>query len=334
MLNRLIAHRIIKEQHTNEAGLFLRATVLPAESELAAGLLAQLREAFQKRNPVAGIFESTGGTSSRFQQLVIGSPGKRDEGAFITLTKQATQLLRDEMRRESLATGGYLVFAEYTAAAEPFLLIALLSTTAKPGFDESLNLVATKMPDLDHLRHGVRVRLSAVKDNADGVVQFVSQRIAGVSDYFAKFIGCKEIVRPDVQGRHLHTALVSWTTSNKMSEQHRNEFMEKAYAHWKECRREGNAMTLTALANALSPKDPSPLLQHLGKEEHHLAGEFSPPPPSVMKRFVRFAFNAQGLKLEFDRNEWENRVQLNARMRTLTIRDVPDELIAAFNEKE
>jgi nucleoid-associated protein len=334
MLNKLIAHRINKEQHKNEADLYLRPKILPTVSKLASDLLVQLREAFQKRNPIAGAFESTGGTQSRFQQLVLGYLDRQGEGAFIELTKLATQLLCDEMKRESLASGGAVVFAEYTSGTDPFILIALLSTTAKPRFDDSMNLVAAKMPDLDHLRHGVRVRLNAVRDNSDGVVQFISQRVEGVSDYFVDFIGCEAIIRPEAQGRHLPTALGAWAASNELSDTQRNELMAKAHGQWKECRQAGTQMTLTALANVLNPNDPDLLLQFLGNEEHQLAGEFSPPPPSIMKRFIRFAFNAEGLKLEFDRNQWENRVEVDAARRTLTIRDVPHELITAINEQE
>ena len=52
-----------------------------------------------------------------------------------------------------------------------------------------------------------------------------------------------------------------------------------------------------------------------------------------MKRFVKFTFNKAGLKLEFDRNSWANEIKVNQKSKTLTISNVPDELITALAEE-
>jgi nucleoid-associated protein len=333
MLRRLIAHQIIKDQGTNIAELHLREEVLPIDSDLSGTLLEQLQDSFQRGNPAAGVFKSTGDTQSRFQQELLRYLQVDDEPAFVALTTEAMGILKDAAVREPFSSGGYVVFAEYESSTVTFLLVALLSTTAKPSFDENLNLVRSVALDLDHLRHGARVRLDGVEENTDGVVQFFSQRRDGVSEYFIEFIGCEAIAKSEVQGRRLYAALDGWARAKQLDDQSKRELMGRAHSHWTDCRREGQPMTLTGIANALNPADPDPLLRHLGGAEYDLAGEFSPPPTVIMKRFVRFTFNAQGLKLEFDRNQWENRIRVNHQRRTLTISDVPDELIAAIDER-
>jgi nucleoid-associated protein YejK len=109
--------------------------------------------------------------------------------------------------------------------------------------------------------------------------------------------------------------------------------MQTAYGYWKDCRHNNQAMTLTGIANALNPQKPDALLKYLGKEKHELAGEFPPPPMSVMKRFIKFSINKAGLKLEFDRSVWENKVSIRPATKTLTITGLTDELIAAINEE-
>ena len=334
MLRRLIAHQIIKQPHTNTAQLHLREDVLPIGSELTANLLEQLRESFLRRNPISGRFRSTGGTQPRFQQLLLRYLAAADDRTFISFTREAMEVLRGEMSRQQLATGGYVIFAEYDANNTPFLLTAILSTLAQPTFDENLNLVASTTLDLDHLRHGARTRLETVEENNDGVIHFISYRTAGVSEYFLDFIGCEAVARPDVQANRLYSAINSWAQERELEENQKLDLLARVHSHWQECRREQRPMTLTALANAMSPDDPQPLLTHLGQEDIGLAGEFSPPPPSSMRRFVRFSFNANGLKLEFDRNEWENRITINHQRRTLTIRNIPETLITAFDEGE
>jgi nucleoid-associated protein len=332
-LTRLIAHRLDKEPGTQTAAIRDRKEVLPVKSALAATFLDQLRDGFQKRNPVAGVFKSTAGTQPPFQQLLSRYLDSQSNKSFIAFSKDATLILKEEISKQQASTGGYIVFAEYSANGEGFLLTGLLSTLANPNFDESLNLVSSVALDMQHLRHGARMRLQGVSENVDGAIQFISQQTKGVSEYFVEFIGCKEVTRPEAQGRQLHTALEQWAQQEQLNDVQRGQLMSRAYTYWQDCRRERQQMTLTALANVLSPERSGTLLRHLGNENLGLAGEFSPPPPSIMKRFIRFAFNAAGLKLEFDRNQWRDRVDLNQERRTLTIREVPDELIAAFKEE-
>lgn len=334
MLRRLIAHQIIKGQLSSTAELHLRVMGLPTESDLSGTLLQELREGFQRRNPFSGSFKSTGATQPRLQQMLLRYLEQdSQESGFVSLTRDAMEVLKEEMITEPLSTGGYVVFAEYDFNDVPFLLIALLSTTANPTFDPELNLVASTSLDLDHLRHAARIRLLDVAENSPGVVQFISQRQDGVSEYFVNFIGCDAVARPSVQGNRLYTALEAWATDSHLEEQDKWELLGEAHSHWQQRRLEGRPMTLTALANDLNPDDPEPLLRHLAREDFQLAGEFSPPPPSVMKRFIRFSFHSGGLRLDFDRTRWENRISVNRENRTLTIRDVPEDLIAAIEER-
>lgn len=333
MLTRLIAHQIIKKAHETTATLQLRKKLLPTNSNVATILFEELRDAFQKRNPVAGAFLTTGDTQPRFQQVLSRYIKANDAQSFVSFTSSAMTVLCDEMAKQQAATGGYVVFAEYEADNTKFLFAALLSTTAKPNFDEELNLIESPALDMDHLRHGARVRFDKLEKNENGVVLFISEQSSGASDYFVDFIGCEAIASPEQQGRNLYCALDSWASANEYSDEQKGSLLQSAYSYWQTCRRNGSAMTLTAIANACMPQDSNALLKHLAKEGQDLAGEFAPPPPGVMKRFVKFTFSKCGLKLEFDRNTWANEIKINQKLKTLTITNVPDELITALSEE-
>jgi nucleoid-associated protein len=352
MLKRLIAHQILKKKSKSLATLHLRDEVLPASSTLAKLLIEQLRESFQRLNPLAGVFrsEDNAAGSKKTEVLKDQTPAPKDKSAaskektdsvfrqdllaylalvsdkaFVDFTKAAMKILKDEMANEPLATGGYVVFAEYEVKREVFLMSALLNTMARPSFDKSLNLVPSNPLDFEHLRHGARIRLKGVKANDEGVVQFFSQRADGVSDYFVEFLGCNAVVRPKAQGHLLISALNSIPVSDKT----RKKLKEKTYSIWEEARRENRPMTLTEIAAAVSPEKAEKILGQLAAEENDLAGEFLPPPPPVMKQLVRFAFNGDGLRLEFDLNPWVNRVNVDDD-KTLTITKVPTELVEAL----
>ncbi|MBV5332177.1 hypothetical protein JZU54_01045, partial [bacterium] len=63
-----------------------------------------------------------------------------------------------------------------------------------------------------------------------------------------------------------------------------------------------------------------------------LAGEFSPPPSKIMKRFVKFTFTQPGLKLEFDRNDWLDNITV--REKSITIRNAPADLVRQLSEEK
>jgi nucleoid-associated protein len=255
------------------------------------------------------------------------------DSAFITFSREAMGVLRDEMTGQQAATGGYVVFAEFEADGTKFLFAALLGTTAKPNFDDNLNLIQSPMLDLDHLRHGARIRYDKISGNQDGVVLFISKEAKGASDYFVNFIGCEEIARPEVQGRILYTALQRWAEGQRYNDDQKSQLLQGAYSYWQDCRKNNQAMTLTGISNALSPNDPNALLAHLGAEAQGLAGEFPPPSTTVMKRFIKFSINKGGLKLEFDRSVWENNVRINASAKTLTITNLTEELVVAIKRE-
>jgi len=327
---RIIAHRINKQQHQRETTSSLRAALLPI-GDLSAGLMAEMRTAIMNRNPVAGRFTREAGTQPALEQRLNTYLTNITDETFVALTRDATEMLVTRMREEPAATGGYVVFAHHEHDGAEYLLVVLLSTKAQPSFDEHLNLVASITLDFEHLRHAGRVKLNELPANTDGVVHFVSRRAQETSDYFRDFLGCEALTDSAAQGNLLHTALRSLAATNQLETGDATALMERAYSYWQTCRHEKRTMTLTALANVLAPQNPTIVLQHLSSEHHGLAGEFAPPPPSIMRRFVKFAFSKRGLRLEFDRDDWLEKVSVT-RGNSVVIRDAPAELIQDIND--
>lgn len=340
MPKRLIAHQILKDKNKTGASLTFRETVLPATSHLADLLIGRLNESFKSRNPLAGLFKTKDdapketseapvkNATSAFRQSLLDYMATPSDNTFVRFTKEATNTLGEKIGKQALATGGYVVFAEYSAGESDYLMIALLTTQATPSFDEHLNLIAANPLDFEHLRHGARIRLKAVKSNREGVVQFFSQSAEGVSDYFVDFLGCQPVLRPAAQGMLLLDVL----NSLQVNETTRKKIKEGAYREISEARRDNRTITLTEIAQAAPPKVQAKVLSHLTSEEHDLAGEFYPPSGAVMKQFVRFAFSGAGLRLEFDLNPWANRMSLDEQ-NTLTIAQAPPELVAQLREE-
>lgn len=329
---RLIAHRIEKKQHSKETNSLLRAELLPSSDDLASKFMDALRTAVNHRNPVAARFERVAHAKPAFEQRLTAYLKKTGDADFIAFSRDATTLLERRMKTEPLATGGYVVFAEYSQDKDTFLLVAVLSTKAEPSFDEDLNLISAVTLDFEHLRYAGRVRFGGVEHNEDGVVHFVSRRMEGLSDYFREFLGCEPVTDSSAQGRNLFTALSKFAEGEELSSDAKEAMMQQTYSYWQECRKADRPMTITGIANSLRPDDPTKILKHLTHESWGLAGEFAPPPTGVMKQFKKFTFARAGLKLEFDRNEWLGNITVKER--SVTIRNAPEELIEKLKEEK
>ncbi len=329
MSSRLIVHQIVKDRGSETTDLHLRASLLTSTTADAGALIDRLRLAITRGNPHAGRFTSPAGAQPPLQQRLLRYMRKQTDNEFVSFSRNAAGHLRNEMAKSGWATGGYIVFAEHKHGEETFLLVVLLSTHAQPSFDADLNLVSATTLDFAHMRHAARLRYSGVEQNEDSVVHFVSRNEKGVSDYFQDFLGCEELTDSSQQGRFLQSALRYMARDKGMNKE---TVMQQTYTYWKGCREAGKSMTVTALANLLAPDDPDPILEYLGDPKWGLAGEFSPPIPSIMKNFLKFAFDGKGLKIEFDRDDWLGNIRCTDT--TVTIRNAPASLIEQIqNEK-
>ncbi len=322
MSSRLIAHQIIKTQHCTSAEVALRDELLPANSSIAGSLMTQMRQAIAQRNPQAGRFKDPDIEQPAMQRKLVGYINARSDEAFVEFSRGFARMLKNKMAEEALATGGYLLFDEYEHGGETLLLVVLLSTHAQPWFDDGMNLQSASTLDFDHLRHGARFRYSSVEGNDDGVVQFVSRTAEGVSNYFQSFLGCEPITDSSAQGRYLHSTLRRMAADLRVE---KDDLLQRAYSYWQDCRKNQRMMTMTSLANTLLPDDPRRAMHYLSDPTSGIAGEFSPPPPKVMKDYVKFEFNESGLKLAFERDKWLD--NLTVKDRTVTIRNAPASLI-------
>jgi nucleoid-associated protein YejK len=234
------------------------------------------------------------------------------------------------MERHAASVGGYLVFAEYDHADEIYLAVVLLTSKSRAQFDDALNLSEVVTLDVEHVRHAARFRYSGVADNEPGTVYFVARASEG--KFFREFIDCDPVSDSKIQSSRLRTTINEWISTNGFNENQKEEIYKKTFSYWSGCRRENFPMTLEGLANSVYPNDPDPFRNFLSQENTLLMGEFTPPNPSDMRQFQKFAFNGSGLKLEFDRSEWLPRIAV--RNGTLTIRRAPQELLQMLENEE
>lgn len=326
---RLIAHEIRKSQHQQQTEIIYRESLIPANVR-AASLVDEIRNTFKRHNPQGARFRMPEGDLSSLQRYFAQYLEAEDRlTAFIEFTNIATRKLRTCMEGEPASIGGYLVFAEYQYGEETFLVVVLLSSKARARFDANMNLLEVATLDIDHVRHAARFRYTGLNENSSGAVQIVARASEG--NFFKDFIDCETVTDSEVQANLLKTAISSWIDAEGLSDPEKEELMKGTYGYWRACKKSASTMTLEGLANALYPNAPDRFRAHMTDEGADLEGEFSPPRARHMRQFQKFSFSGQGLKFEYDRAIWHNKVRVNGS--TLTIRNAPAELLEQIRDE-
>lgn len=329
MSYRLVAHLIDKKQHTSTATLVPRESLIEPSAQ-AASLIEELRSAMRRHSPQGAKFMQPAGMKAPLQARLVDYRNAPSDDAFLAMSLTSARKLMAEMEDESATVGGYLVFAEFSHSEEDYLIVMLLSTKARARFDLRLELSAVTTLDVDHVRHAARFRYSGVASNEAGTAQFVARSSDGA--FFRKFIDCDPISDTTVQANNLRSALAGWCDENKLGEDGREELYKKTYSYWKDCKNNGTNMTLSGIANQLEPNDPDKLLKFLSDEKLNLSGEFPVPTAKAMRQFQRFSFSGKGLKLEFDRRKWGEKIAITNG--NITIKKAPPELIEALSNDD
>ena len=207
-LHACIAHQLVKEQHQDIQPLVITTEQLDCESELVNQLIERIDSVYGNRYNARqyGIFstEADRGTFPDLFKNYVDSSNVAEEQdkQFIALTKEAMNRLYQQAKGVPFATGGYLVFADFSIKGVRHFLAAMIKE--KPGMAFSSQLTPEELMtlDLEKLHQGLRVNLNSYQNfllkDEQGDNQEVSQYLNFISPkssekasgYFVTAFGC------------------------------------------------------------------------------------------------------------------------------------------------
>lgn len=203
-LSKAVIHEIIKEQHNEIESPRTAPQTLDTSYEPVLKLVTEVVRLYGKRNNAAhyGTFRNDG-REGRFPENFASyraATAITDE-QFLSLTVVATEELHALAKRQPLATGGYLLFADYQSMGVRFFLIAMIKQT--DGLRLSKDLVPEELMQLDLKRLHQAARINFEKllghDQAGAderphmtYLSFVSPSASkATAGYFVEGLGCK-----------------------------------------------------------------------------------------------------------------------------------------------
>ncbi|TGZ34911.1 Nucleoid-associated protein YejK [Photobacterium damselae subsp. damselae] len=353
-LNHVIIHELIKEQHNDIQPSKLRNTVLPAENKVITTLIDGIVKLYGRKNNSAqyGVFRNDEGQGDFPEN--IRAYKKHDNPTaqeFIALSAVGMTELFKRAENEKLASGGYILFADYTDINHNrFFLIAMVKQ--KPGYHISGNLTIEDLEyiDLSRLHQAARINFSKLDkyeqaDDAEradiSYLSFVSPSSnKSTAGYFSLAFGCQAGTSSSTATLRVLSESIKFFKTTPELNQYVTDIKQDItnYLHQKsEAKDTVKLSEIEKLARRYFPADDEDkaekladnLLTHLNSEEVGIPAEFGVS-KSKLRQITHLSYKDKSMTLLFDKEELgetpDARIYFNDNK--LIINNLPDALKA------
>lgn len=359
-INKVVIHELIKEQHQQIQPSNLRPTVLDPANTIVLKLVHSITALYGTRNNSAhyGTFR-TGDGSGTFPESFITYTHALppNDAQFMALTQVAMNELYRKAESIHASSGGYILFADYSNTQSRFFIIAMIKQ--KEGIRLSAGLEPEELIELDmsHLHQAARInfgKLSAYlaapeTERQDlSYLSFVSPSAGKTAaGYFVTALGCA----PGAASARATDTLVKESTAffrnNEVLNPFRKRFKDNLIEYLARKEESGESVKLSEVEEIARPFMPageagqadelaSVFIAHLNSEEHAVPIEF-PVNKAALRRHTHISYSADNWDLKFERLALGDtdaaQIYYDRLNNRITIRDLPDKLIAKISEE-
>lgn len=254
---------------------------------------------------------------------------------FLHFSKLAMAILEAKIKDVRLATGGYVLFAEYFDEDGTHSLI-VASIKDRPGlaFDEKLNLTDAMHLDLDRLHEMAKVDISRWRDGEEKYLSFAKSRSSSSehSEYFQNFIGCEELANAKTMNEYLVEAVRDYATTCELdSESHKN-LRGVVLNYCQEKLQANEQIDLAMLSQRVDEEEPEKFLLFLNDnaEKFPISNHFDPV-RSVFKKLRTLKMKKGDVQVQFSVESFGHSVILDGND-CLVVKQLDPEFIAQLKE--
>jgi nucleoid-associated protein len=327
----VVIHKLVKSRH-GKAAVVKRKELLPLTDSVKK-LVSDIHESYSGR---------TGKGFGRFDadELSYPTAGVLRE-AYKTKTKsflEATHVLMDVLASKAsqapLATGGYVIMAQFSnhSGVRWFITAIINNSKGSAINDASLDIVDSEHVDMHNLRVVGRVNIREwLNENSDvRYIGFLKQK-GDVSDYFKLFLGCNELIASVDETKKLVAVLKGFAKNAGLDQDKQEVFLKSAYDYCIARKKNNEPLILEAMTNAIWPEEPKTLQKALTEGDVEIADGFVPD-GRILSTFVKIKAKTQFWTVELERQALvSGQAKFDSDKKTLTLSDLPLELIHELN---
>lgn len=324
IINKVVIHELIKEQHRPIRPSHLRSAVLQSTNEVVTKLVDGILSLYGKRNSAAhyGTFREDLGRGvfpDKFETYAnTSSPGSDD---FLNLTKVAMAELYKTAEQSMPSSGGYILFVDYSNQQNHYFLIAMIKQTEGITLSQQLEPEELQQLDLNRLYQAARIsfgRMSSylaasVDSRMDlSYLSFVSPKTSQTaSGYFISALGCHSGVASSRATDTLIKESVAYFRANNELANHRKLFKRDLLTYLNENQKCNISAKLSDIGEIarhyMNETDEETIdeqvdqfIFHLNSEEYAVPVEFPVNRPAL-KRYTHIEHKTIDWEIKIDR---------------------------------
>jgi len=328
-INKVVIHELIKEQHKGIQPSNIRPSVLDGRNEAVKKLIMGITSLYGRRNNNAhyGTFrigEGRGSFPDHFESYALVMPPTED--VFLALTRIAMESLYSKAELSPLASGGYILFCDYSNQQGRYFLTAMVKQKEGIKLSEALEPEELVQLDLSRLHQAARInfgKLSAylAADERDRLelsyLSFVSPHTGKTAaGYFITALGCA----PGAGSARATETLIQESTKffkeNDTLQPHTREFKINLIAYLQRKKESGESAKLSEIEEIARPFMPADepgqaddlvdaFITRLNSEELAVPIEF-PVSKRALGRYTHIKYKADNWELNFERGALGN----------------------------
>lgn len=312
LLNKLIVHQLIKESGSKKVQIVPSDELIPVDTE-SEELIAALLKSYSGDKILYGIFSNDPGKffPDKLDQYRTGA---RTDGDFITFTVESVGNLESFISAKTLASGGYLVFAEYVNNGTGFVAIFLIRDIEGKllrRVNNSFQISTIEYLDTNHLAMACRINENKIDNEESNYLSFTRVRQQEVSDYFVNWISAAQIASNTEYTNTLYRIIneipfpINTETNKPYSiDEVRNMVYETARSN---SQRNINIQSLSEQIYGNS----TTISDYAETNEISIDTEFRYD-KNALRKFVQLSVHRDGISLKFSRGDSGTKVRISA----------------------
>ncbi|WP_286883096.1 nucleoid-associated protein [Sphingobacterium sp. UBA5980] len=333
-LTNIVIHRINKISGSKEASLKIAKSEIQI-SKPEIKFIAEVRESFNKRSvPTHGVFEDALEYNG-FQQAIKSY--KENAIDFMQFSIESMRYYQRVIERSVPATGGFIIFADFKITDnnnERYILV--LSINNRQGYNlnevalsiqEIQNLELNKM-DLASIVNISRWEAMETNPNIKTYLTFIRGK-KKISDYFQDFIGCEDKTTATESSTRLLNTIDRYLQEREYDDKSSKSIKSKILDYCQEANRNKKEILLSRISLIFDEENPEEFLRY-ATDERFGNSEVIKYDGKTLRSLKYVDFQSEDFTLKFNKKLIGNSVKINKEKTTITITNLPKELIDQF----
>lgn len=301
--------------------------LLSAEDTIVKEFCEEIVDSYRTHNPIWGNIDEEKPFHGLLDKLYLNP-----EIEFVDFTKKVSDLIKDELSKSIMGTGGFVLILNYTHSETEWLMIIMLKNDEGYGLSDLLTLEKRKYLNIKKLNESARINIATWIQNIDlpsedkeNCLSFMKgKKNEDVTEYFRNSLGCIGYQSSSKNTKNVVSAVTKYMENKNYSVEERDSIRENLYRYLHtqyDLDLEVDLETISRKVNAELPED---FTDFLKEESINIDSTFKPS-RNGFERLRKISFNIGDVKVSFTYDDLNEKVILNDD--GLLIKSIPNHIV-------